>query len=171
MDEQQSAAESFGAVYSREHDGMVRLAFLLTADREAAADLSHDAWVAAYRRHERRPLTNIGAYVRTSLINGARSRGRRQSLERVVGRARPVAPPDVDPTAGVTERSALLAALEVLPVRMRTAVVLRHYADLSVAQAAREMGISEGAVKSATARGLERLREAMNEEENADATA
>jgi DNA-directed RNA polymerase specialized sigma24 family protein len=44
---------------------------------------------------------------------------------------------------------------------MRAAVVLRYVEGLSVAEAADAMGCSEGNVKSQSARGLDRLREAM----------
>ena len=51
-----------------------------------------------------------------------------------------------------------------LPTGMRAAVVLRYVEGLSIAEAADAMGCSEGNVKSQSARGLERLREAMPQE-------
>jgi RNA polymerase sigma factor (sigma-70 family) len=56
------------------------------------------------------------------------------------------------------ERSAVIAALRTLPQRQREALVLKYYADLSEAQIASAMGISRGAVKSHTARGMASLR-------------
>jgi RNA polymerase sigma factor (sigma-70 family) len=56
------------------------------------------------------------------------------------------------------ERSAVVAALRKLPVRQREALVLRYYADLSEAEIASVMGISRGAVKSHTARGMSAMR-------------
>jgi RNA polymerase sigma factor (sigma-70 family) len=56
------------------------------------------------------------------------------------------------------ERSAVIRALRGLPDRQRQALVLRYYADLSEAQIAEMMGISKGAVKSHTARGMSSLR-------------
>jgi RNA polymerase sigma factor (sigma-70 family) len=50
-----------------------------------------------------------------------------------------------------------MVALRKLPRRMREAVALRYYADLTEAQTADVMGVSVGAVKSYTSRGLERL--------------
>jgi RNA polymerase sigma factor (sigma-70 family) len=62
------------------------------------------------------------------------------------------------------ERSAVVAALRHLPDRQREAIVLRYYADLSEAQIATAMGISRGAVKSHTARGMSALRAALEQE-------
>jgi RNA polymerase sigma factor (sigma-70 family) len=62
------------------------------------------------------------------------------------------------------ERSAVVAALRELPDRQREAIVLRYYADLSEAEIAATMGISRGAVKSHTARGMTSLRAALEQE-------
>ncbi len=62
------------------------------------------------------------------------------------------------------ERSAVVKALRGLPVRQREAIVLRYYADLSEAEIADTMGISRGAVKSHTARGMASLRAALEQE-------
>jgi RNA polymerase sigma factor (sigma-70 family) len=55
-------------------------------------------------------------------------------------------------------RRDLVVALRALPRRQREAVALRYLADLPEADAAAAMGCSLGTVKSATSRGLERLR-------------
>ena len=80
----------------------------------------------------------------------------------VVDKYLPKPPPDM-PSAEhgllvLAERSAVLAALRTLPGRQREAIVLRYYADLSEAEIAAAMGISRGAVKSHTARGMAALR-------------
>jgi RNA polymerase sigma factor (sigma-70 family) len=48
-------------------------------------------------------------------------------------------------------------AVAALPRRQRTALVLRYYLDLSVAETADVMGCAEGTVKSLTSRALGRL--------------
>ena len=53
---------------------------------------------------------------------------------------------------------AVRAALADLPPRMRAAVVLRHWLDLSVSETASLLGCSEGTVKSQTAKAASRLR-------------
>ena len=61
------------------------------------------------------------------------------------------------------ERNAVIAALRNLPDRQRQALVLRYYADLSEAQIADMMGITPGAVKSHTARGMSSLRTVLEQ--------
>jgi RNA polymerase sigma factor (sigma-70 family) len=53
---------------------------------------------------------------------------------------------------------------------MRAAVVLRHVEDLSVEDVAEALGCSTGTVKSQTARGIAKLRAAL-ESQQAHATA
>jgi RNA polymerase sigma factor (sigma-70 family) len=62
------------------------------------------------------------------------------------------------------ERSAVVAALLLLPARQREVLVLRYYGELSVAQIAAAMGITQGAVKSHTARAVAALRESLEME-------
>ena len=55
----------------------------------------------------------------------------------------------------------VLSSVRPLPTRQREAFVLRYYVDLSEAQTAEVMGVSQGAVKSHTARALAALRRTM----------
>ena len=67
--------------------------------------------------------------------------------------------PEFDPG----ERDALRSALLELPLRQRTAVVLRFYEDLDEASVAAAMGCAVGTVKSLASRGVARLRERMGD--------
>lgn len=62
---------------------------------------------------------------------------------------------------GYEDRAALLDGLLALPLKQRQCVALRYWLDLSIEATARELGISPGAVKSHTHRGLERLRSSL----------
>jgi RNA polymerase sigma factor (sigma-70 family) len=55
----------------------------------------------------------------------------------------------------------VLRALAALPLRQREVLVLRHYLELSEAEIAAALGISRGAVKSHSSRGLAHLRTAL----------
>lgn len=62
------------------------------------------------------------------------------------------------------ERVALREALARLPVRTRNAVVLHHLGDLSIAEVAKAMSVSENTVKSQVRVGIARLREVLRDE-------
>jgi RNA polymerase sigma factor (sigma-70 family) len=102
------------------------------------------------------------AYARRILINlatdGARRRMQRE-VELEPGRAANEA--IVDPLAGYDDRAELLDALAALPARQRAVLVLRYFNDLTERQAAEILGCPPGTVKSSAARGLARLREAL----------
>lgn len=80
---------------------------------------------------------------------------------RAAARRPPTVPPDgidvVSPPAEAAVDPALVEALAQLTPEQREVVVLRHVADLSVADVARATGRSEGSVKMLCARGLDAL--------------
>ena len=51
-----------------------------------------------------------------------------------------------------------------LPARRREALLLRYYLDMSEDETARAMGVSRGAVKSATSRALAAIGRILKEE-------
>ena len=53
---------------------------------------------------------------------------------------------------------ALRRAIDRLPQRMRAAVVLRYYEDMSEAEIADVLGVSLGTVKSTVSRAVAKLR-------------
>ena len=136
----------FDELYEREFEPMLRLAYLLTGDRETAAEATHDAFVVTYERWHR--LDRPGGYLRTALVNRCRDIGRRQ-------RFRSNSPV---PERSVTDRDYLADAVGALPPKRRAAVVLRYYLDLSEADIAETLGVRPGTVKSLLSRGLAELR-------------
>ncbi|WP_370327978.1 sigma factor-like helix-turn-helix DNA-binding protein [Euzebya sp.] len=161
-----AAAEDVAAfehVYRSAYAGTVRAAIGLCGDRHEAEEVAQQAWTNAYRRHLRSPLEDVVPYVHRAVVNEVRSRARRAAVVRAHARLRRPGVAVADASDAVADRLVLAPLLARLPLRMRAAVVLRVVADLSVAQTATVLDITEGAVKSATSRGLARLR-ALQEE-------
>lgn len=67
-----------------------------------------------------------------------------------------------DPLEAADSHDQLRRALQELPPRQRQVVVLRHYEDLTEQQVANVMRCSIGAVKSQNAKGLAKLRRALD---------
>jgi RNA polymerase sigma-70 factor (sigma-E family) len=140
-------------------DQLMRTAVLLTGSREAGQDLLQTA-LERIIRHWRRLDGDPEAYLRRTLYNLAADGFRRQGrLQRKLLLLRPVTQPPADPTAEVDLRDALVRLLLRLPPRQRAVLVLRYWEQLTEAETAAVLGWPEGTVKSATARGLRRLRE------------
>jgi RNA polymerase sigma-70 factor (sigma-E family) len=140
-----------------------RVAYAICGDWHRSDDLLQTAFVKLYVAWPRlRDTTAAEAYARRILVRAnvdeARRPWRRESpgLDGLDGLERPASGrPDYE------QRSALVDALQQLPVMQRKVVVLRHMLDLSVAQTADELGIGEGTVKSHTSRGLAALEQAL----------
>ena len=154
------ADEAVTQLYSNHYRSLVRLAGLLVRDEPTAEEVVQECFIAMHSRwHNLREEDKALSYLKQAVVNRARSVLRHRG---VVDRNAPKPAPDM-PSAeqgaiNLLERSAVISALRALPDRQRQALVLRYYADLSEAQIAQLMGISKGAVKSHTARGMSSLR-------------
>jgi RNA polymerase sigma-70 factor (sigma-E family) len=154
------AARAVTAIYTAHYRSLVRLAVPLVRDVATAEEVVQDSFIAMHEAWRRlRDTDKALSYLRQSVVNKSRSVLRHRV---VVDRNAPKAAPDM-PSAeqgalALLERSAVISALRTLPPRQREALVLKYYADLSEAQIADTMGISRGAVKSHTARGMTSLR-------------
>lgn len=145
---------TFNDLYRREYDPMVRLARGLVDTTEFAEEVVQEAFAKVLDRWDR--LNHPGAYLRTAVVNGARSELRKREVRRRIG-LRPFIPPQPE------EQDYLLDALDQLSPRQRTVLVLKFYADMTEKEIAQAMGVRPGTVKSATSRGLAELRKVVEQ--------
>ena len=143
---------SFDDLYRAEYRPMVRLARGLVDTSESAEEIVQEAFAKVFERWSR--LDEPGGYLRTAVVNGARSELRKREVRRRIGLTRRALPPPA-------EQDYLIDALETLPPKQKTALVLRFYGDLSEKEIAEAMGVRPGTVKSTTSRGLAALRKAI----------
>ena len=144
---------------------LIRLAYVMLGDRQAAEDVVQDAFAGLYRRWAQlADQAKAVPYLRASVLNGCRSAIRRQ---------RPVMELVDADSADMSAEAAMLAgeqqqvlmrAIRRLPQRQRETLVLRFYLDEPDAEIARLMGIRESTVRSTTHRALAALGRLLGEE-------
>jgi RNA polymerase sigma-70 factor (sigma-E family) len=160
------ASDFVTEIYACHYNQLVRLALLLVHDVQTAEEVVQDAFEAMHTAWRRlRDTEKALSYLRQTVVNRSRSVLRHR---KVVDLHPPKPTPD-EPSAehavlALLERSAVVSALHLLPIRQREAIVLRYYADLSEADIAKAMGISRGAVKSHTARAMAALKSTLEQE-------
>ena len=172
LEEAAAAGEWLDAegIFRQYHADLVRLALLLVGDRASAEDVVQDVFTRLCARGRELDQVSALAYIRTAVVNGCRSVLRRRALARRIAITRAVPWRDTQESAEHTailaeDRRRVLAALAALPARRREVLVMRFYLNLPVAEVAAILGISQGSVKSAAARGLAALARRLGEEQ------
>jgi RNA polymerase sigma factor (sigma-70 family) len=126
--------------------------------RSEADDCFQETFIAALRAYPRlRPDSNLRAWVLTiahrKALDAHRARARRAApVADVADQATPLVPP---------RDETLWGAVEQLPSRQRSAVVLRYVADLPHRDIAVAIGCSEEAARRSLHEGLTKLRKVV----------
>lgn len=152
-------------LYEAHYRDLVRLACLLVDRTEAAEEVVQDAFVRLHGALDRITDDDAApAYLRSIVMNGARSRLRHRQ---VVRRHPPVPEPAAAPAdAGALLREdqrEVIEALRSLPTRQRECLVLRYYGGCSEAEIAATLGIARGTVKSNVSRGMAAMTQRLED--------
>ena len=138
---------------------LLRTARLLTGDRGRGEDLAQTALARAYAQWPKVEQADApAAYVRRLLVNSHLSWRRLLSSTEQVIESVPDRGTSYDLQATHAAADEMRTALLQLRPRVRTAVVLRFFDDLSEAETARLMGCSTSTVGKHVAAGLATLR-------------
>jgi RNA polymerase sigma-70 factor (sigma-E family) len=137
---------------------LLRTAYLLTGNMADAEDLVQSALAKTYQAWDRiEDRAALDGYVRRAMVNTHISWWRRRRLDEF--------PTDEIPDQAVADHSGssdlhetLRRAIDRLPQRMRAAVMLRFYDDMTEAEVADVLGVSLGTVKSTVSRAVAKLR-------------
>lgn len=154
--------EQFDAFMTASWSSLYRTAVLMTGDTHLAEDMLQNAMGKVYKSwHRVSRVEHPRSYARAILANEVSTWWRRQSSSELPVEAWPesTSAPGVDDQ--VVNADLMWQALSILPARQRAVVVLRYYEDLSGAEIASVLGITEGAVKSHTHRALRALENAL----------
>lgn len=157
--------ETLSQLHRDHYRSLVRLAALLLDDLGASEEVVQDAFVKVYLGWSRlADRAKAPAYLRSAVLNGARSRMRRRQVRsRHLEATPPLAPAAEAGALAAGEHDRVVAALRTLSARQREAVVLRYYLDLSETEMATAMGISPGSVKTHLHRALAALHDTLEE--------
>jgi RNA polymerase sigma-70 factor (sigma-E family) len=161
-----------GARHDREFEDFVvarsgqlrRVAYLVVRDWQHAEDVVQTALVSVYLAWPRvRRRDAVNAYARRAVVNAAISwtrKKRPELLTATVADDLRAHEPSYD--------DELVVALKQLTPAQAAVVALRYLEDMSVADVAETLGISQGTVKSQSSRGLAGLRRLLTEAEHAE---
>ena len=155
--------DEFTRFFDDHYEPIVRSLTLVFADRTRAEDAAQVGFERAYRKWRA-----VGSLDRPATwVYVVALRDARRQLQREDRRPRPDL--ELEPV-GFDDASAtgmdLRASLAALPLRQRTAVVLRYLGGLSGAEVATAMGCTEGTVKATLHHALARLRVDLTDQES-----
>jgi RNA polymerase sigma-70 factor (sigma-E family) len=160
-----------GRRYDKEFDAFMiaswpslyRTAVLMTGDPHLAEDMLQSAMGKVYKSWRRvSQVEHPRSYARAVLANEVSGWWRKRSSHERPVDTWPERSSSYDVGDRVGDADLMWQALGRLPERQRAVVVLRYYEDLTGAETATVLGISEGAVKSHTHRALRSLETALS---------
>lgn len=153
----------FDEVYRHEYVAILRVIAVVVGDREVAAEVVQEAFVAAHRDWNRvGQLDRPDLWVRRVALNRAFSWRRRAATEaRLLAR---LALRRDSPPAPATGDDELWAHVRRLPRRQASVIALVYIDDMSVEQAAAALDISVPSTKTHLQRARRTLATRLNEE-------
>jgi RNA polymerase sigma-70 factor (ECF subfamily) len=178
-------SEAFGTLFLRHRDRLWAVALRTVCDPDDAADALQEAMISAFRRAgDFRGESAVTTWLHRIVVNASLDRLRRRQTHSVAwsgdedaletlaaqGRGSSLAGtsatavagaaggvPSTDGAEAIETRLEVDAALRMLPVEQRAALVLVDMMGYPVAEVAEILAISPGTVKSRCARGRARL--------------
>ena len=153
-----SGEEAFREYVASRGTALLKTALILTGNQADAEDLVQAALAKTYLAWDK--INDRGAldgYVRRAMVNTHISWWRQRRLDEY--------PTDELPDQAVADHASdsdmaeiVRRALARLPMRMRAAVMLRYFEDMTEPEIAAVLGISLGTVKSTVSRAVAKLR-------------
>jgi RNA polymerase sigma-70 factor, ECF subfamily len=145
-------------LYRSRYRHFLRVAMVITGDRERAQDAVQDAFASAVRRRgDYRGEGPLEAWVWRSVVNAAR----RQAVDR--GLTPELSDQAVSANGATADENAVRRWIAALPERQRLAVFLRFYADLDYRGIASVLEIEVGTVSATLGAAYVSLRKSLRE--------
>ena len=141
-------------------DDVLRACYVLLGDRSLAEDAMQDAFMKVWRamaRYEERDNCSAKTWIMRIAVNTCRDYRRTRWFRRARNDVSlDTLPPAAEPVA--EESRELFLDVMRLPERLRQAVLLYYYEELTVDEAARALGVSKATLSRRLKRACEMLR-------------
>lgn len=166
----QSAGDAFPAgddgllyvLFMQNYGQLVRFATVVSGSTHHGEDAVQEAFAHLFARPRRlRDRAAAEGYLRTAVLNAARTRRRRHDRELPTDTSIDPNGRSDETTGRIDDRHDIVDAMRALPRREREAIALRYLLDLSEHDTAHELRVSVGSVKGYTSRGLDRLAQLL----------
>jgi RNA polymerase sigma factor (sigma-70 family) len=164
---------AFARLMARHKAPLFSLVRRYVGEPESAVEVVQDAFLAAWRNLRRYdPRRPFGVWLRAIALNKCRDLARRQAVRRLIfadksadspeAEARPDTAPDAEAVLAERQRhQALDRAIAQLPAKLKEALVLTHFDDLSQQAAADVLGVTPKTVETRVYRARQKLAEIL----------
>ena len=156
---------AFGELVKRHQSKVLSLAIRILGDETEAQDVAQDVFVKVYRAAGRyKPKAKFTTWLYRIAVNTSLDAGRRANRSVVPLEAVASVPGGPDATARLAEAelaARVRSAIQQLPPRQRTVVILHRYQELSYREIAAVTGWSVSAVESLLVRAHAKLRDSL----------
>ena len=160
-------------LFTRHHGEIYAYLVRMLHDRELAADLTQDAFLKAYRAHDTlKDPGNARAWLYQIARRVALDEIRRRGVVRFVpwaGESYGVGPSAEQVVMETTRSGDLQRALDQIPERQRSALLLKELHDLTGVELAAALGVSHLAARALLTRARKALRQALAAQDEAAA--
>jgi RNA polymerase sigma-70 factor (ECF subfamily) len=159
--------EAFEALYRDSRDRLARQLFVVTGNRDEAAEVVQEAFARGWAQWSAlRAMDDPEGWLRRVAYRLAVSRWRRSRRVRSGSDSLELEGPAGESDVGVGVE--VMTALAALPIRYRQVLALRHLVGLSVEETGAELGVPVGTVKSWLHRGRQQLAAGLAADEQHD---
>jgi RNA polymerase sigma-70 factor (ECF subfamily) len=164
-----SRDDIFSRVFQLVYPIIFRVTLRITGREDLAEEVCQEAFIRYYDRVDRFPSDDEAKYwlirvAKNLALNVAKRSGREvHAYERVAFERDEETPSGEDELLRKETEREVQAALERLPAKMKSVLVLKEYGQLSYKEIGSVLGISEGNVKVRVHRARERLQKLLQE--------
>lgn len=155
-------ADAYGKVIEMNKEYLYKMAFMYVKNREDALDVVGTTILKGFQAiHSLRSPLLFKTWITRILLNTAVDVTKKIIPYREIGE---MELPSAENETSIEESADLKDAIEKLPEKYRTVILLKYYSGMTVEEIAFAMGIPQGSVKSYLSRARSELKKELKED-------